>query len=284
VRTGESAYPTRMRLLLTLLTAATAFGSEPIAGEPLRLKVLAAIFPEMEIERVDRRINSAWRLDTNPPLAFPDAFAFLPAYRVTGAAQGDRERCTAQDLVKRTSSSDREVRFRLYPWPGAWRGELLAIVQYRFIGAVPPADCPSLAELFRMKPQGQDWKIDDRFPLAADRHNHLEGVQFVHLTGEPEEELAIESDSGDASEFRSDLHILLLAHGRFQELLNVPSRLHIKGPGDQWTQTLDQARTAEKRGTEFCFEKTVWAAAHRRFLVPTVTHPCYPRGTGTKSE
>jgi hypothetical protein len=266
-----------MRLLLLFLIAASAFASDPITGEPVRLKVLSAIFPEMEIERVDRRINSAWRLDTTPQLAFPDALAFAQAYRVTGAPQDDRERCAAQDLVKRTSSRDRELRFRLYPWPGAWRGELLAIVQYRFMGAVPPSDCPSLAELFRMRPEGQEWKIADRFPLAAGRHNHIEGVQFVHLTGEPEEELAIESDSGDGVEFRSDLHILMLAHGRFQELLNVPSRLHVKGLGDQWTQTLDQARTAEKRGQEFCFEKTVWAAAHRRFLAPEVTHPCYPR-------
>jgi len=50
-------------------------------------------------------------------------------------------------------------------------------------------------------------------------------------------------------------------------------------PGWRWESVVraivSAARTAEKRGTEFCFEKTVWAAAHRRFLMPEITHPCY---------
>lgn len=271
-----------MRLVLPLVVATSTFAAGPITDEALRLKVLSAIFPEMEIERIDRRIDSTIRLDIRPPLAFPDALALAPAYRVTGPPQDDRERCAARDLAGRTTSSARELRFQLFPWPGAFRGELLAVLQYRFTGAQTAGGCPSLAGLFRMAPSGGKWKIVDSFPFETSRHNHLEGLQFLRLTGDDDEELVVESDSGDGARFVSDLHILLLAHGRFQELLNVPSRLHINGKGDQWSQTLDAARTLTQSGQQFCFDKTVWAADHRRFLVPEVTHPCYPRGMGVR--
>jgi hypothetical protein len=271
-----------MRLLLPLLLAARAFAAAPLTDETLRLNVLSAIFPGMEIEPLARRIDSTIRLDLRPPLTFPDALAMSAAYSITGPALDDRERCASRDLVKRTAATQRELRFRVYPWPGASRGELLAVLQYRFIGAQPDAACPSLAELLRIAPAGKSWKIADRFPLETSRHNHLEGLQFLRLTGEPDEELVVESDAGDNARFVSDLHVLLLSHGRFQELLNVPSRLHINLKGDQWSQTLDAARTLEHSGEQFCFEKTVWAADHRRFAVPEVTRPCYARGTGVR--
>ncbi|SPE30387.1 hypothetical protein SBA3_1650036 [Candidatus Sulfopaludibacter sp. SbA3] len=75
----------------------------------------------------------------------------------------------------------------------------------------------------------------------------------------------------------------MLEHGRFQELLNVPSRLHVNVRGDLWKQTLDVARTLQEH-EQFCFEKTVWAAGHRRFDAPQVTRPCYSRGTGVRTD
>jgi hypothetical protein len=269
-----------MRVLILVCAGVCGFAAEPVADEAVRMRVLSAIFPAMPVETLDRRIDSTWRLDIQPPLWFPDALAHSPAYRVTGSPQDDRERCAAQDLVKLIPSTERELRFRLYPWPGASRGELLAVLQYRFINAKPSTACPTLAGLYRMVPDGKKWKVADYFPLASARHNHLEGVCFLRLTGEAEDELVVESDSGDKARFGSDLHVLLLGHGRFQELLNVPSRLHINVQGDQWTQTLDVERTLQQHGERFCFEKTVWAAGHRRFSVPEITKPCFARGTG----
>jgi hypothetical protein len=270
-------------VLLALFFVSRAPAADPITDEALRLKVLAAIFPDGEIERIERRIDSSMRLDTRPPLAFPDALALVPAYHVPGAPQDERERCAAQDQVGRSTSSQRELRLRLFPWPGATRGELLAVVQYRFVDAKPVASCASLAGLFRLSPTPKGWNVVDRFPLDSNRHHHLEGLRFLSLTGEPEPELVVESDAGDGVRFQSDLHILMLVHGRFQELLNVPSRFHLNVQGDQWSQKLDQARTLAQQGEQFCFEKTVWAAGHRRFDVPQVSYPCYSRGTGVGS-
>ncbi len=271
------------RLMVFLAFALVTQAAEAITDETLRLKVLSAIFPDVEIEQVERRIDSTIFLDLRPRLTFPDALALSPAYRVPGAPVDDREQCAARNELKRSISNEREVRFRLFPWPGAARGELLVILQYRFVDVQPSAACPSLAGLFRVSPSAQGWKIVDRFLLDSNRHHHVEGVRFLSLTGEPAEELVLESDSGDGARFQSDLHVLMLEHGRFQELLNVPSRFHANGEGDYWIQTLDPARTREKSGEEFCFDKSVWAAAHRRFAAPQVTHPCYPRGAGVGS-
>ncbi|SPE30388.1 exported hypothetical protein [Candidatus Sulfopaludibacter sp. SbA3] len=134
-----------MRLLLPLLTAACAFAADPITDETLRFRVLSAIFPDMEIGQVQRRIDSTLRLGAGPSLLFPDALALAPAYRVTGPPQDERERCAAANLVKRTASGERELRFMVFPWPGASRGELLAVLQYRFVDAEPAAACPTLA-------------------------------------------------------------------------------------------------------------------------------------------
>ncbi len=270
-----------MRALpVSLLLAGCLLAKDPIVDEVVRLKALSTIFPDAEIEAVERRIDSTLRLDLRPPLVFPDALAPSPAYRVPGDPRGEAELCAAEDQVMRTASKEREVRLRLFPWPGAVHGELLAVLQYRFVNAKPPAACPTLAELFRISTPAKGWSVTDRFPLDSNRHNHIEGLQFLDLTGEPEPELVIESDSGDGSRFQSDLHILMLQHGRFQELLNVPSRFHLNVQGDQWTQTIDAESTREHHGDQFCFDKIVWAADHRRFAAPVVTHPCYSRGTG----
>lgn len=265
---------------LVLLFAARLFAAGPVTDETMRLQALSAIFPGAAIEPIERRIDSSMRLDLRPPMQFPDALALSPAYRVGGPPQDYREHCAAQDQLKRVETGERELRFQVFPWPGALHGELLVALQYRFMGASPSQSCPSLAGLFRVVPGAKQWRVDDQFPLDADHHHHLEGLQFLNLTGESQPELVVESDSGDVARFQSDLHILMLEHQRFQEMLNVPSRFHWNVRGDQWTQQLDTARTLESRGEQFCFDKTQWAEKHRRFSVPEVTHPCYVRGVG----
>ena len=265
---------------LVFLIAASLFAAGPLTDEAVRLRAIGAIFPGAVIETTERRIDSSMRLDLRPAMVFPDALALSPAYRVASPPQDDREHCAARDQLQRTESAERELRFQVFPWPGAVHGELLVAVQYRFAGASPPQTCASLAGLFRVVPGAKEWRVDDRLLLEASHHHHLEGVQFLNLTGEWVPELVVESDSGDAARFQSDLHILMLEHQRFQELLNVPSRFHLNVRGDQWTQQLDPARTLESRGEQFCFDKTQWAENHRRFSVPEVTHPCYVRGTG----
>lgn len=90
----------------------------------------------------------------------------------------------------------------------------------------------------------------------------------------------IESDSGDATRFASDLRVFNLAHGRFLELLDVPSRVYVAVTADAWTQSLDIPRTLAQQGDGFCFVKTIYASAQRWFAAPLVTKPCYARGEG----
>jgi hypothetical protein len=274
----------RAGFLLTvgLCVAKPICASIPIFAEDLRLQVLASIFPGMEVERISQRTeDSSLRIQNRWRLVFPDALVAERLYRVTGPPLNQQERCAAEDMLNRKTMDSREVRFQIYPWPGSARDkEILAIVQYRFDGAKPSASCTSIAALFRLAPAGKNWEIEERYLLDTAKHHHLEGIQLTRVTGAGDEELVIESDSGDGNRFASDLRVFNLARGRFLELLNVPSRIYIAVKAEAWTQDLDIPRTLTQQGDQFCFVKTVYAAEQRWFATPLVTKPCYARGEG----
>src|SRR5580658_9915465 len=124
----------RFLLTVSLFMAKPVRAAIPIFDEYLRLQVLSAIFPNMELARIlqraedsSLRIQNRWRMD------FPDALASEQLYRVTGPPLNEQERCAAEDLLNRMTRDTREVRFQTYAWPGsAANQQILAIVQYRF--------------------------------------------------------------------------------------------------------------------------------------------------------
>ena len=266
-------------IAVVLLNAGALYAAEPITDERLRLEVLSAIFPATSVSSLPlRSIDQTWTTQTRAAMHFPDAFAAEKVYRVVGPPQDDDERCAARDLADSRTAGAREIRFRIYPWPASSRGDLVAVVQYRFPDAQPAAACPSIAKLVRLTQSGGHWRPVERKTLDTAQHQQLENVWWSSLTGSGYEELLIESDGGDgaAVRFGSDLYIFDLTSGRFKELLRVPSRIEILSTADAWTQTLDVARTRLLHGAQFCFTKTVLAADHQWFPAPRTTPVCYP--------
>jgi hypothetical protein len=268
-------------LTIGLFAAQLAGAAQPIIEEELRLQVLASIFPGMPVAPISQRTeDSSLRIQNRWRLVFPDALAAERLYRVTGPPTNEPERCAAEDMLNRKTRDVREVRFQIFAWPGDVGGRILAIVQYRFEGAKPSASCTSIAALFRVAPAGKSWEIKERYLLSTAKHHHLEAIQLARVTGASDDELVIESDAGDGNRFASDLRVFNLAGGRFQELLNVPSRVYIALKAEAWTQSLDIARTLTQQGDRFCFVKTLYAADQRWLPTPLVTTPCYARGEG----
>lgn len=267
------------QLIFFIAGKGTLSAAEPISDERLRMEALHAAFPAFPValERL-RVIDRTWTTQTRVPLVFPDAFAAEKVYIVTGPPQDDRERCAAQDLLSHRDRKAREVRFQVFKWPAGARDDVLMIVQYRFTEASPSDSCPSIAALLHLIRSGDGWEVRERLTLETIRHRQLESVAWLNLTGTGYEELVVESDSGSPTEdrFGSDLHIFNLTLGRFQELLEVPSRSHATATADTWTQTLDVPSTLRSHGGRFCFVKIVYAAGHRWLRTPQVSQACYP--------
>jgi hypothetical protein len=277
-----AGWSTGFLLTVSLFAARPIRAAIPVFDEYLRLQILASIFPGMEAARIFQRTeDSSLRIQDRWRLVFPDALATEQLYRVIGPPADARERCAANDLLNHRTLDSREVRFQIFHWPGSGAANrILAIVQYRFDGARPLASCTSIAALCRLAPAGKSWEIEERYLFDTAKHHHLEGIQLARVTGAPDEELVIESDSGDESRFSSDLRIFSLAQGQFRELLNVPSRVYIAIKAEVWTQDLDIPRTLAQQDGQFCFVKTMYAADQRWFPTPLVTKPCYARGEG----
>ena len=272
-----------MQFLATvgLIAAKPICAAIPIFEESLRREILASIFPGTEVDRIFRAEDSTLRIQNRWKMIFPDALAGEQLYRVTGPPTNEQERCAAEDMLTRKAMDSREVRLQIFAWPGSAAGkQILAIAQYRFEGAKPSATCTSLAALFRMRPAGKNWEIAERRVLDTAKHHHLERIELTRVTGASDDELVVESDSGNETRFASDLRVFNLTGGHFAELLNVPSRVYIAVKAEAWTQELDIRRTLTERGDRFCFVKTVYAAEQRWFATPLVTRPCYERGVG----
>lgn len=118
--------------------------------------------------------------------------------------------------------------------------------------------------------------------LDTEHHNQFESIRLIPLSDANSEELVIESDAGErgGDRFGSYLHVLNLTFGRFEELVTVPTKMHVISHAETWTQTLDVPKTRARFGEEFCFVKIVYAAEHLWFPTPEVSGPCYPRGYG----
>lgn len=269
-----------------LLVAATASFSatQPITDESLRMDALRAVFPNTTISlEAGRSINDSWSpAGHSKGFTFPDALANAKVYRVVGPPSGQAEECAASDVTHEKSFSQiREVRFRVFRWPGsADSSSLVAVLQYAFQGANPPMSCPSIARVSHvMKIHGR-WREVAGFDLDTTHHTSVQSIKLVNLAGGHSQQLLIKSDWGGAGVHGTNLAIFSPGRRRFHQWLNVPSRVYSSVDGDSFVQTLNVPGTRQQKAERFCFRKTIFAEDGKWLLQPVETHPCYPRFTG----
>ena len=273
-----------------LLVAATAplSATKPITDESLRMDVLRAVFPKTTISlAVGRSIDDSWSpTGHSKEFLFPDALATEKVYQVVGPASGRAEECAASDVINgRSFSQIREVRFQVFLWPGtADSGSLLAVLQYAFRGANPPMSCPSIARVSRVMNIGGKWRESVGFDLDTTHHASIQSIKLANLVGSHSQELLIESDWGGAGVHGSNLAIFSLSLGRFDQWLNVPSRVYSPADRDSFVQTFDLPKTRRQNAERFCFRKIMFAKDGLWLSQSVETRPCYPRFTGEPAE
>src|SRR5258708_25469365 len=131
----------------------------------LRQDVLQAIFPSMEIVATTRH-----RPDS---LRYPDAFAHEVIYQVNGPAINEIERCASGRL-----SRSREVQLQVFPWPRT-RADLVAVVQYRFIGVSPAGSCRSIGLVIHLSQRRQAIEVLERHLVEPMHHSMFAGVRLL---------------------------------------------------------------------------------------------------------
>jgi hypothetical protein len=268
--------------------AAAALGASAMSGAPgfstddgLRIVALETIFAGMHVSAdQSTKIDDSWPEKPKPiSLVFPDALANAGVYRIIGAAQNEAERCASEDAFTRKTSSTRLVRFRLFRWPGEGEAGLLAIVQYSFLGVNPATSCPSIGLLAHLVRNAEKWDARDEYLLETTHHDSLQRIDVLDFAGDGAHELLIESKYGGAGMAASSLQVFDLRRGRFEELLNVDSRLQYWGESS-YTQALDMERTRQSHGQQFCFTKSTTFEQGDEAQTPRVTNPCYGIGEG----
>jgi hypothetical protein len=264
------------------LYAAAMYGEthQPVSDEALRLLALRATFAGMEVS-VDqgKRIDGSWPEKPKPrEIVFPDALADEAVYRVVGKATNNAETWASDDVITPGKfSHTRQVRFRLFRWPGEMADGLLAVLQYDFAGANPAMSCPSIGLLVHLVGNGAGWRLRDEYLLETVHHHSLQRIELLDLTGDGIEELVIESDWGGAGVIGSSLQVFDLSHGRFDEILDTESRLE-DSDQEGFMQVLDIGRTLQTHGQRFCFSKTILFEKGKWSKTPRMAHPCYRRG------
>ncbi|HVB54901.1 MAG TPA: hypothetical protein VNE63_00515 [Candidatus Acidoferrales bacterium] len=268
----------------SLAMVSTLSATEATVDESLRLDVLQAAFPKTTISlAVGRSIDDSWNPKSDSKeFLFPDALATEKVYRVVGPVSGPTEQCAASDVTSDNSSSKiREVRFQVFPWPGAAdRSALLAVFQYEFRGANPPLSCPSIARISRVTRTDGKWREAASVTLGTTHHTAIQRVELTDLAGDHAQELLIESDWGGAGVSGTNLIIFSLTHARFDQWLNVPSRVYHSAGGDSFVQMLELPRTRQEHAKRFCFQKITFAKEGLWLSQPLKTQSCYPRFTG----
>jgi len=244
-------------------------GATLIRDENTRLGVLARLFPNALITEIPgKRIDSSGRLES---IEFPDALKDEKVYDVDAPPIGGAEECASGLLMNDKVGHHRLLRFKLF---SLGRGpEYIAAMQYKFSDGSPPFGCQSMARLSIIS-QGK--RVDDFIPDMT-HHNGWQSITFADLSGRGTEDLIVESDWGGGGGWSSQLFIFDLASNKLHQLLKLRSR--DVGFGQQSLSRVDVARTAAKKGQEFCFTKTTYEAAGETLRPPKDTHPCYPPGT-----
>jgi len=245
------------------------------AAADLRQDVLRAIFPGMDVVATTRHRDDS---SVSGALPYPDAFAAEPIFQVNGAPRNEVERCASDDLLRgHTTSTSREVRLQVFNWPRT-RADVLAVLQYRFIGARPSNPCPTIGLLAHLSRRGQTWVLVEGRLVEPDHHWSLASASLADVTGDGVEEFLLESNLTGGGASGTFLQIFDLSGRRLREILATDSR--VDTVGDRYAQTLDPIRSAESGGKSVCFELTVYVKNAKIYTKPRVTHECYPTGTG----
>lgn len=264
---------------LTLSLGLALQAAQPIRDESVRRQVLTAVFPSMQISTVSGRLRPSNKPKPGVLIFFPDALGGEHVYRITGPPSGETERCAAEDMASSAfkQSNIRELSFVLHRWPR--RPDLLAIVQYRFVGANPGGSCWSIGRLLHLTTSGDSgWRVVEELEFDTQHHSGFERIELADLDGNGVDELLLESDWGGAAIVGSNLHIFSLQDGRFERWLHTTAR--VQGIEESSIQMLDIPQTKATNGKLFCFSKTDFAGPELQvYRTPRVSRPCYPRET-----
>lgn len=260
-----------MRYALFLLAALAMADTLPLPDESLRLAALSAIFPGMQVSVVPgMHIDDSWAANAGADqLASPDALARETVYRIVGPAANAAEKGASAQLITGKPSSTRLVRFQLFPWPNTTG--LLAVLQYKFEGALPSMGCPSIALLVHLVKE-KNWEVRDRYLLETTHHFSLKKIGMVDLDGSGDE-LVVESDFGGAETWGTNFLAFRLID-KLVPIFETTSQLAYSIE-DRFTQAFDAAATADLRGEQFCFTKTTMIENGIAFQPARTSKLCY---------
>ena len=262
-----------IKTVAALLGIATlASGATLVTDEATRLRALAVLFPKAHISEIPgKRIDNSGRLES---IEFPDALKDEKVYDVDAPPIGEAEECASGLLMGDKVGHHRLLRFKLF---SLGKGpEYIAAMQYEFSDGHQPFGCQSIARLSIIS-RGK--RVDDFIPDMT-HHRAWQSIAFADLSGRGTDNLIVESDLGGGGGQASPLFIFDLTSNKLHQLLTLPSR--VVGFDHEWLSTVDVARTASKKGTEFCFTTTTYKTAGGTLQPPKVTHACYPPGTANQ--
>lgn len=234
----------------------------------LRAEVLQAIFPGMDVVATTRHRDDSSRGDV---MQYPDGFAAEPIFQVNGPAANEVERCASE------GSSSRELRVLVFDWPRT-RVDLLAVVQYRFIGAMPTNVCPSIGMIVHLSRRGAAWQVLERRLIEPDHHWSFAGVRLADVTGDGVADLLLEPKLSGGGGSGTLLQVFDLSGRSLRQILATDSRADTSG--DRYLQSIDLEGSSASGGRSVCFELTVFVKNDKVYSKPRVSHECYPTGTG----
>jgi hypothetical protein len=257
---------------LLFFAAVARADTAPIADETLRLNVLRAIFPGMQVSLLEgKRINDSWpEQPKRSELDSPDAFAKENIYWVIGKATNEAENQASAQLITGHSSITRQVRFQIFPWPNT-KG-LLAVLQYKFEDALPPMACPTLGVLVQLEKVKGKWEVRDQRLLETMYHFSLKTVRMLNLTGNGDQ-LIVESDFGGADTWGTNFLIFNLAD-KFEQAFETTSQISYD-TNDRFIAEFDVPETIRQGGSEYCFTKTTMFENGILYNPTRISKVCY---------
>jgi len=259
--------------------AATA-ETRPVTDEVLRLQVLRAIFPGMEIARLPLQ-PVKHVLQTTTPSSSPyqivatDAFADDTAYTVRGRATNGIEECASEDVVTRQRSLIREVKFRVFPARASVGRSFVVVAQYRFLGIESVAGaCWSIGMAVRVRGfESSGYEVQGRYLFQPWHHGGIASIRMIDLDGEGNNYLAVDSDWGGAGVAGSSFYIFDLRQAHFGPVLIGLSSIEGGEEEQLATATIDISRTRLKRARSFCFVRRTMIEAGHPLPTPRIYRP-----------
>ncbi len=265
--------------LLVLTIGVPLHAAAPIRDEAVRRQILTTLFPQMQISALSGKVHPSNKPTPGELIFFPDAMAGERLYRIIGPPSSAAEECASEDVLSRIKSYTRELSFIAFRWPR--RSDVLAVLQYEFIGIGPALACPSIGRLVHLVSSDGGWRIAERIEFDTQHHGGFERIEFTDWVGNGIDQLLAESDWGGAGTAGSSLFVYSLEDGRFEQWLKTTAR--VESINGSFTQVLDIPKTRAKNGMAFCFTKTELTGSDGEpYRKSIVSWTCYPKGTGAE--